>query len=124
MVDEDLAVPVGLAEAVGRGVQLLVVAHRLEAERVEVGMEMAAHAEGADQHDRAHAVARRLLELASETARPSGLGSALILSPTAFSTWPQLPSRAEITSPLAAIGQFGVFQVAPRAFCSTTALSS
>ena len=38
VIDEDLAVVVGLLEAVGRGMQLLVVPLRLEAERIEVGV--------------------------------------------------------------------------------------
>ena len=50
VVDEDLAVVVGLGEAVGRRMQLLVVLLRLEAERIEVGVQMAAHAVGADHH--------------------------------------------------------------------------
>ena len=53
------AVVVGFLEAVGRGMQLLVVSLRLEAERVEIGVEMAAHAVGADHHQRAHRVAGR-----------------------------------------------------------------
>ncbi len=56
VVDEDLAVVVGLGEAVGRRMQLLVVLLRLEAERIEVGVQVAAHAEGADHHDRAHRI--------------------------------------------------------------------
>ena len=59
MIDEDLAVVVGLLEAVGRGMELLVVPLRLEAERIEIGVEMAAHAVGADHHERAHGIARR-----------------------------------------------------------------
>ncbi len=37
--------------------QLLVILLRLEAERIEIGVQMAAHAIGADHHQRAHAVA-------------------------------------------------------------------
>ena len=57
VIDEDLAVVVGLVEAVGRGMQLLVILLRLEAERIEIGVQMAAHAIGADHHQRAHRVA-------------------------------------------------------------------
>ena len=45
--------------------QLLVILLRLEAERIEIGVQMAAHAIGADHHQRAHAVARRALRSAS-----------------------------------------------------------
>ena len=55
VVEEDLAVAVGLREAVMGGMQLLGVAARLEIERIEIGVEMAAHPVGADQHEGAHA---------------------------------------------------------------------
>ena len=58
VIDEDLAVVIGFLEAVGRGMELLVILLRLEAERIEIGVQMAAHAIGADHHQRAHAVAR------------------------------------------------------------------
>ena len=64
VVDEDLAVVVGLGEAVGRRRQLVVVLERLgDAERIEIGVQMAAHAVGADHHDGAHGIARRLLHV-------------------------------------------------------------
>ena len=82
VVDEDLAVVVGLGEAVGRRMQLLVVLLRLEAERIEVGVQMAAHAEGADHHDRAHRVAGGALDLAFARRRGrrrlGGLGADLV----------------------------------------------
>ena len=73
MIDEDLAVVVGFLEAVGRGMELLVIPLRLEAERVEIGVEMAAHAVGADHHQRAHEVAGRAanLVLGRRRLRPS-----------------------------------------------------
>src|SRR2546430_427048 len=61
----------------------------------------------------------------SDTAGRACLSAlVLILSPTAFSIAPQLPSRAETISPLAAIGQLGFFQLAPRAFFCTSDLLS
>ena len=82
VVDEDLAVVVGLGEAVGRRMQLLVVLLRLEAERIEVGVQMAAHAEGADHHDRAHRIAGGALDLALADRRGrrrlGGLGADLV----------------------------------------------
>ena len=52
-VDEDRAVPVALAETVGRRVELGMVLGLVQAQRVEPGIEMAAHPVGADQHQRA-----------------------------------------------------------------------
>ncbi|MBA7468558.1 hypothetical protein ES707_03809 [subsurface metagenome] len=62
MIEEDLAVIVGFDEAVRARVELLAVLLRLDAERIELGVEMAAHAVGADQHQRAHGVARCLMQ--------------------------------------------------------------
>jgi 2-oxoglutarate dehydrogenase E1 component len=41
-----------------------ILSKLIEAERIEIGVEVPAHAVGADQHDRAHRVARRLLHVA------------------------------------------------------------
>ena len=43
--------------------QLLVIFRGLDAKRIEIGMEMAAHAKGTDHHQRPHRIARRALEL-------------------------------------------------------------
>src|SRR6202453_4328165 len=51
MIDEDLAIVVGLLEPVGRGMELLVIPLLLEPERIEIGVEVAAHAIGADHHE-------------------------------------------------------------------------
>ena len=53
VVDEDRPVHVGFGEAVGFRVELGVRGGDLQAERVEPGFEVAAHAVGADQHQRA-----------------------------------------------------------------------
>ena len=58
-VDEDRPVEVGVGEAVGLGLQLAVHLAVGEAERVEVGGEMAHDAIGADQHQRADRILRR-----------------------------------------------------------------
>ena len=63
LVEENLAVHVGVGEAVGARIELLLVLARLEAERVEIGVEMAARPIGADQHQRVDRIARRLLHL-------------------------------------------------------------
>ncbi len=55
-VDEDLAVVIGLGEAVGRGVQFLEVLGRREAQGVELGVEVAAGAIGADHRQRAQRI--------------------------------------------------------------------
>ncbi len=63
-VDEDLAAVVRLGEAVGGRRQLVIVLERLgDAERIEIGVQVAAHAEGADHHDGAHRIARRLKDV-------------------------------------------------------------
>src|SRR3954447_20500519 len=61
---------------------------------------------------------------ACETSTPLACALALILSPSAFSVAPQLPSSAATSSPFAAIGQFGFAQEAPSAFFATMRSSS
>src|SRR5712691_487559 len=63
LVEEDLAVQVGVAEAVGARIEVLLVVARLEAERIEIGVEMPARPVGADQHQRMDRIARGLLHL-------------------------------------------------------------
>ena len=60
---QDRAVPVGFAEAVGRGIEFAMRRLAHETERVEVGLEMAADAVGADQHQRPRRVLRRRADL-------------------------------------------------------------
>ena len=60
LVEEDLAVHVGFAEAVGRGLELFLVGLGLDGERIELGVEVAANAVGTDQHQRVDRIARRL----------------------------------------------------------------
>ncbi len=84
--------------------QLLVILARLHAERIEIRMQMAAHAIGADHHQGMDGIARGADEIrirkpgAPLAAAASDLP--LSLSETTFSTAPQLPSSAEISSPL------------------------
>ena len=59
LVDEDRPVEIGVREAVGLGLQLLVHLALGEAQRIEVGGQMAHDAIGADQHQRADAVLGR-----------------------------------------------------------------
>ncbi len=61
--DQDRAVPVGLLEAVGRGIEFLVRRLVHQAERIEVGREMAADTIGADQQERARCVVCRGADL-------------------------------------------------------------
>ena len=63
LVEKDRAVEIGLAEAVGARIELLLVLDRLEPERIEIGVEMAARPIGADQHQRPDGVARRPLDV-------------------------------------------------------------
>ena len=57
-VDEDRPVEVGIREAVGLGLELAVHLAVGEAERIEIGGEMAHDAVGADQHQRADRILR------------------------------------------------------------------
>ena len=63
VIEEDLAVEIGLRETIGARIELFAIARRFNAERIELGVEMAAHAVGADQHQRADGVAGRLVQL-------------------------------------------------------------
>ena len=59
IVDEDPAAVVGRGEAIGGRVEVGFALDGLQAEGVEPGVEVAAHAVGADHHDRPHRIARR-----------------------------------------------------------------
>src|ERR1700730_899106 len=63
-INENFPVVVGLREAIGGRMQLLVVFWGLDAKRIEVGMEMTAYAIGTDHHQRAHRITGRALEFA------------------------------------------------------------
>ena len=63
LVEEDLAIEVVVAEAVGAWVEFFVVLQALDAERIEIGVEVAADAVGADQHQRVDRVACGLLHV-------------------------------------------------------------
>ena len=56
-IDEDLPCVVGFRESIGRRMQLLMVFRRLETKRIEIGVQMAAHAIGADHHQRVDRIA-------------------------------------------------------------------
>src|SRR5260370_38039665 len=58
-VDEDRPVVIRRSEAVGLGIERGMLGHADEAERVEIGEEMAAYAIGADDLERAPRVERR-----------------------------------------------------------------
>ena len=63
VIEEDLAVEIGLGKTVAARIEFFAVARRLDAERIELGVEMAAHAVGADQHQRADGIAGRLMHV-------------------------------------------------------------
>ena len=69
VIEEDLAVEIGFGEAVGARIELFAVARRLDPERVELGVEMAAHAVGADQHQGADRIAGRLVDVGRASVR-------------------------------------------------------
>ena len=61
VIDENLAVVIAFLEAVGLRRKLVVILNGAgDAERVELGVQVAAHAVGADHHDGANAVTGRL----------------------------------------------------------------
>jgi hypothetical protein len=63
LVEEDPTVEVGLGETVAARIELLLVLLGLEPERIEPGVEVAADAVGANEHQRVDRVARRLLHI-------------------------------------------------------------
>ena len=79
VVDEDRPVPVLFREAVGRRVQLLVVLRLLQAERVELRLQVAAHPVGADQHQRAERIELGLADRLRVGRGNGGNGGALPL---------------------------------------------
>src|ERR1700730_13515527 len=60
VIEEDLAVEIALRKAIGPRIEFFTVARRLNAKRIELGVEMAAHAIGPDQHQSADGITRRL----------------------------------------------------------------
>ena len=126
VVDEDRAVEVGLGEAVGLGAELGVGQLLLEPERVEVGLEVAADAVGADQHQRAQAVGDRLadLGLADRDALLGGLGPDLLGDRLRRGRGPHWPSRAAVSSSFGVGGQSARAQLGPRAFSMTSLVAS
>ena len=72
-VEENLAVEIGFGEAVGLRIELGFVRLDLDAERIELGVEVAADAVGADQHQRVDRIARRLLHAGGRDFDACGL---------------------------------------------------
>src|SRR5579871_879688 len=73
-IKEDLAVEIRIAEAVGAGIKLLRVSRWFEAERIKVGVQMAARAISANQHERLDGIPRGLLDSPSGKFHPLRLG--------------------------------------------------
>ena len=63
LVEENLAVEIGVGESIGARIELFLVLFRLEPERIELGVEMTADAVGANEHQRVNGIARRLLHV-------------------------------------------------------------
>src|SRR6185369_14341663 len=57
VIEEDLAVEIGVGEAVGARIEFFAVPRRLDPQRIELGEEMTADAVGADQHQGAPRIA-------------------------------------------------------------------
>ena len=94
---------------------------RLEAERIEIGVEVSA-AVGADQHQGVDGVARRLLDLGGRELDAGRLRARLDLVADAFSISPQSASSADTSSPRGRCGQFGSCHDGPCALLSTSAI--
>jgi len=62
VVDEDLAIQIGIGEAIGAVVQLGMLLDLGQAQRVQLGQQVTAHAVGADQHQRADGIQLRLAD--------------------------------------------------------------
>src|SRR5580704_11395512 len=63
LVEKNRTVEIGFAEAVGTRIELLLVLDRLEPERIEIGVKMAARPIGADQHQRPDRIPRRAFDI-------------------------------------------------------------
>ena len=63
LVEEDRPIEIGVGEAVGARIEFFFVLRRREPERIEIGVEMAARAIGADQHQRADRIAGGALDI-------------------------------------------------------------
>src|SRR5579872_454141 len=66
VIEENLAVEIGLGEAVTARIELFAVARRLDPERIELGVKMPAHAVGADQHQGTNGVAGSLMHVGGD----------------------------------------------------------
>ncbi len=73
VVEENFAVEISVREAVGARIEFFVILLAFDAQRIELGVEMAAHAVGADQHQRPDRIARRLLHIGRRQAAARGL---------------------------------------------------
>src|SRR5580704_4791721 len=65
VVEVDRPIEIAFAETVGAGIELLLVLHRLEVERIEIGMKVPARPVGADQHERVDGIAGGPLDFGS-----------------------------------------------------------
>ena len=103
LVEENLAVEIGFLEAVGLRIEFGLVRLDRDLERIELGVEMAAHAVGADQHQRVNRIARRLLHIGRRQVYALGLRLRRNLfadllfgsSPVAVQCGDQIPARAQ-----------------------------
>ncbi len=73
MIEKYLAVEIGLRKTIRARVELFAVARRLDAERIELGVEVPAHAVGADQHQGAYGISRRLMDICGRQLSALGL---------------------------------------------------
>jgi len=84
LVEEDGTVEIGFAEAIGGGVQFGLCRTFGQSQRIEIGGQVAAHAEGADHHEGAHRIHGGLAHLIYGKLGVGGLGLGLDLGAHRF----------------------------------------
>ena len=63
MIEENLAVEIGIREAIRTRIEFFMILLTFDTERIKIGVEMSAHAIGANEHQGTNRVARCLLDV-------------------------------------------------------------
>src|ERR1700682_5363985 len=116
VVEEDFTVEIACGKTIGARIELFAIARRLDAERIELGVEMAPHAIGADQHQRADGIAGGLIDVGGRDLGALGLclggdlGADRLLDrrPVAVQRRGQIVARCQRPVVAAPGGAFGV----------------
>src|SRR5271155_1977004 len=102
LVEENPAIEIGFAETVSARLELLLVLRHFEAERIELGVKMAARAIGADQHQRADRVAGGALDIGRRNVHAARLRLRLDFAADGFADF--RPIAVERRDKLAVLG--------------------